>query len=261
MSERAESFDAVAEDYLRARARYPSKMIDYIVETAGLTPTSRILDVGCGSGQATMEFATRGYEVVAVDPAQRALDLLAAQCSDGPNVELVHSTLEELDTEPAFDLIICAQAFHWLDPDTAPGKFRELLKPNGHVMIFWHMQDVSPGSVQADLYSLCSRYFDSYPIMNPPEYAPEFLDAMSTTLCRHGHFEGAHTLEYPWKQTYEPAMFRSLFRSSSMYSMLSEAAKVQVDDDLKGYLDSLPGDPLIHYRTCLIRARRARQIS
>lgn len=255
MNDQGRSFDAVAEDYLRARSEYPSEIFDQIFETASLKPGSPVLDVGCGSGQATLDFARRGCRIVALDPAKRALDLLAQRCSALPEIELVHSTFEDFESDLKFDLIVCAQAFHWLDLALAPRRFCGLLKPGGHVALLWHLQDVLPGSPQADLYLLSSKYFKSFPIMNPPEYGGEFIDAMSQVLDQSGLFEDICVSEHPWQQSYEPEMFKTLFRSASNFARLDEPSKHQVGVELSDYINALPGDPVVDYRTCLIEAK------
>lgn len=255
MSEQGRSFDAVAEDYFRARSEYPAKMLDHIFTTASLRLTSLVLDVGCGSGQGTLEIARRGCRIVAIDPAKTALDLLAQRCKDLPEVELVHSTFEDFESELQFDLIVCAQAFHWLDLANAPMRFSELLKPGGHVALFWHLQDIAPESPQADLYILSSKYFKSFPIMNPPEYGREFIDAMFQVLDRSDLFKELRVLEYPWRQSYEPEMFKSLFRSTSNFAQLDESSKHQIGVELAEYVNGLPGDPVVDYRTCLIEVK------
>lgn len=255
MSEQGRSFDVVANDYLKARSDYPVEMFDRIFDTASLKPGSRVLEIGCGSGQATLEFVKRGSRVVAIDPAKRALDLLAQRSGDFVDLELVHSKFEDFDERRQFDLIACGQAFHWLDLNTAPDRFAELLKRGGHVALFWHLQDVKPESPQADLYLLSSKYFKSFPVMNPPEYGREFIDAMADILEKSGRFEEIRVLEYPWQQSYEPDVFKALFRSASSYSQLDETSKQLISSDLDAYMIDLPGDPEICYRTCLVEAR------
>jgi SAM-dependent methyltransferase len=258
MSELGKSFDSSADEYLRARSEYPTELIEHVVQVSQLGSNSRVLDVGCGSGQASIAFASRGYTVVAIDPAKRALDLLSERRGDFPNMELVHSTFEEFEApRSSFDLVICAQAFHWLDPTTASRKVSELLRPTGHVMLFWHTQDVTPGTPQADLYALNSKHFDAYPRMNPPEYALDFLKAMEQNLCKHDEIYDPKISEFPWTQTYDRTMFVSLYHSWSKYTTLPNAAKKSVDSDLEEYLDSLTCEPMIKYRTCLIHARRS----
>jgi SAM-dependent methyltransferase len=256
MSKLRDSFEESAEDYLRSRSEYPNEMIEDIIETAQLSPTSRVLDIGCGSGQATMEFVSRGYQVVAIDPAMSALNYLAERCTDRANVKFVHSTFEDFQTDCVFDLVISAQAFHWLDPNLASGRMKQLLQSSGHVMLFWHMQDVIPTSPQAILYQLGLKHFDSFPLMNPPEYSLEFLDSMVQILCKDDKIGDVQVSEYPWVQAYDKSMFVSLFHSWSKYVMLPDLTKERIDNELDQYLDSLTGDPVIRYRTCLIHAQK-----
>jgi SAM-dependent methyltransferase len=255
MSDLAGSFNLSATEYLLARSAYPAAMIADILRVAELQASSSILDVGCGSGQATLDFAATGCRVVAIDQAQNALDLLAGRCANFPQVELVNSTFEDFECPASsFDLIICAQAFHWLEPEGASAKLRQLLRPSGRVAAFWHMQDISPNSPQADLYQLNSKYIDAYPQMNPPEYSAEFLQAMVDVLSKDEQLGDVSVSEYPWVQSYQKDMFLALYRSWSRYATLSESMKRAVDGDLANYLDSLSNDPEIHYRTCCILA-------
>ncbi len=254
VTEASEAFDAVADEYLTARSEYPVELFDQIFETAQLGNGSRVLDVGCGSGQATLEFARRGCNVVGIDPANNALDLLAKRSEGLSSVTLQQSKFEDYSDTSQFDLVACAQAFHWLNPESAPGRIADLLQQKGHVALFWHLQDLTPGSPQADLYVLSSKYFKSFPVMNPPEYGREFIDAMAQVLEGSDRFEEIHVTEFPWDQSYDPEMFKTLFRSASSYSKLDGGSKRNIDDELDVYVDGLAGDPIIHYRTCLIEA-------
>src|SRR5687768_10158265 len=46
-----------------------------VVERAALRPGERLLDLGCGTGNAALAAARLGAEVVGVDPAVRLLDV------------------------------------------------------------------------------------------------------------------------------------------------------------------------------------------
>src|SRR3712207_9472293 len=60
-------FDEDAERYDRARPGYPPALFDDLAALAGIGPGCRVLEIGCGTGQATVPLAERGCEVVAVE--------------------------------------------------------------------------------------------------------------------------------------------------------------------------------------------------
>ncbi|MER5895917.1 methyltransferase domain-containing protein, partial [Streptomyces sp. NPDC001876] len=64
-------FDEDAELYDRARPGYPPELYDGLAELAGARPGSRVLEVGCGTGQATVPLAGRGCRITAVEAGAR----------------------------------------------------------------------------------------------------------------------------------------------------------------------------------------------
>jgi SAM-dependent methyltransferase len=66
-----ESFGEDAERYDRARPRYPDELVRRIV--AG-SPGREFLDVGCGTGIASRQFAAAGCNVLGVDVDARMAD-------------------------------------------------------------------------------------------------------------------------------------------------------------------------------------------
>jgi len=60
-------FDRVAPLYDRIRPAYPPALFDDLAELAGIGPGCRVLEIGCGTGQATVELARRGCDVLAIE--------------------------------------------------------------------------------------------------------------------------------------------------------------------------------------------------
>ncbi|MEG4632792.1 hypothetical protein QUB56_24925 [Microcoleus sp. AR_TQ3_B6] len=50
-------YSAAATAYNRVRPRYPADLIQRAIELAQLPPKAKILEIGCGPGIATVEFA------------------------------------------------------------------------------------------------------------------------------------------------------------------------------------------------------------
>ena len=55
--------DEAAELYDRARPTYPDALFDDLIELATLKARSRVIEIGCGTGKATLPLAGRGLRV------------------------------------------------------------------------------------------------------------------------------------------------------------------------------------------------------
>src|SRR6266498_4464925 len=68
---RRECFDEVAELYDQARPAYPDALVQDLIELGCLAPGSRVLEIGCGTGQLTLPLAKCGVTLVAVELGAR----------------------------------------------------------------------------------------------------------------------------------------------------------------------------------------------
>lgn len=100
-----------------------------------LTPDSRVLEVGCGTGSTAIAHAPYASEIVATDISARMLDIAHAKAdkANARNVEFRQVAVEQLDEAPeSFDVIMAHSLLHLLaDKDTALRMFRHFLKPGG----------------------------------------------------------------------------------------------------------------------------------
>ncbi|WP_236788829.1 bifunctional 2-polyprenyl-6-hydroxyphenol methylase/3-demethylubiquinol 3-O-methyltransferase UbiG [Amycolatopsis sp. GM8] len=73
----------------------------------------RVLEIGCGTGQATMPLAKRGYAITAVELGAEMAAVAHRKLADFPDVEITVSAFEDwpLLREP-FDSVFAATAFH-----------------------------------------------------------------------------------------------------------------------------------------------------
>ncbi len=63
MTHRANSFGSAAESYDRHRPAYPEELIDHVLAYAGQQAEQGVLDVGAGTGKATLLLASSGLTV------------------------------------------------------------------------------------------------------------------------------------------------------------------------------------------------------
>ena len=130
-------FDAIARDYDAYRPGYPDVLSADIVRLSAIPAGGRILEVGCGTGQATLRFAQFGYKILAVEMGESMAAFAREKMRDFPYVEIVTAKFE--DWEPGvrtFDLLISATAFHWIAPRIGYPTAAQVLKRGGAIAIF-----------------------------------------------------------------------------------------------------------------------------
>ncbi len=112
---RARVFGEVADEYDRVRPSYPAALVDDVLAYAQLDGGPAI-DVGAGTGKATLSFAERGLTITAVEPDEAMAAVLARRVAAYPPVTVVVSAFEDYAPDRTFGLLFSAQAWHWVDP-------------------------------------------------------------------------------------------------------------------------------------------------
>lgn len=142
MAVRGRLFDGVADLYDEVRPAYPPELYDAI-ERAQPLAGARVLDVAAGTGVATRQLAERGARVVALEPGLAMLHALRRRTSEAMAVAAAAECLPFRDG--SFDLVCVATAWHWMDAGRASAEARRVLRPHGHLALWWanHLRDDS----------------------------------------------------------------------------------------------------------------------
>ena len=131
--ENTELFSGKAEVYAKARPGYPKEAIDYILS---LAPDNAVFaDVGAGTGKLTQLLAQNGNKIFAVEPNSDMRKQLAVTLADYPNAKIISASAENtMLPENSVDVIVCAQALHWFEPEKFKAECRRVGK-NGIIVI------------------------------------------------------------------------------------------------------------------------------
>lgn len=134
--ERRDSFDEVAGLYDRVRPSYPAALISDLIERGGIRPGTRILEIGCGTGQLTRSLAESGASISALELGSRLADVASDRLARFSNVRVLNAAFEEwLAPSEPFDLVAAATSFHWLSRTTRVSKCAMALRPGGILAI------------------------------------------------------------------------------------------------------------------------------
>jgi SAM-dependent methyltransferase len=152
--------------YSEMRRRYDERDLPWdqalpppeIIAFAESAPPGRALDLGCGTGRASIYLAQCGWICDGVDFIPAAVDLArerADAAGVGDSARFSVASVAHLDEfKPSYDLAIDVGCMHNLRGDDlvsyAAGVAR-LVRPGGHYLLFAHLADETDGATSARL--------------------------------------------------------------------------------------------------------------
>jgi SAM-dependent methyltransferase len=249
------TFDQIASVYRLARPDYPEALIDDVVASAGLQPNDKILEVGCGTGQATKSFARRGFPILATDPGSDMLRGARESLASFGNVEFVETTFEAWPPErEAFRLIIAAQSWHWVSAEVRFVKAAEVLTPDGSLAVFGHVPVGLPAPLLAELKDIYLRLTGRWG--PPPEAWYLASGPFKGWFDESGLFGPVEHKSYPWTWPHTTSSYVDFLSTRSDHRMLSAAKRAEVLGEVTSAVDNYGGRFDMDYETHLYIAPR-----
>ena len=149
---RRASFDADARAYDRARPGYPDPLFDDLVALAGIPEHGSVLEIGSGTGKASLPLAQRGFQLVGIELGANMAAIARERLARFPNATIVVADFESHPLpEASFDAAISASAWHWIDPRVGFPKVARALKPGGALALLGNSRDrQAPATGRAD---------------------------------------------------------------------------------------------------------------
>jgi ubiquinone/menaquinone biosynthesis C-methylase UbiE len=251
--EQGRTFDTVAASYDAVRSGYPAHLFSDVANLADLRPGDRVLEVGCGSGQATAGFIDSGLDVTGIDPAASLIEIARSKLGD---CKLAHFEVSSFEKWPLqgqkYSLVAAAQSWHWVDPKLGFAKAADALSPSGSLAIFGHTPVFSTPLVDAltPIYArLRPKFWGS-----PPEawYLP--TGPIAGLIKASGRFKPPEHRHYRWRRSYTTASFAEYLGTRSELLLLPERDRAEL---LSKVRESLPAVVETDWVTTLYLARLA----
>ncbi|MFD8279034.1 class I SAM-dependent methyltransferase [Streptomyces solisilvae] len=238
------TFDEDAELYDRARPGYPPELFDDLAEVAGTGPGCRVLEVGAGTGKATLPLAERGCRITAVELGADMAAVARRNLAGFEAVEIVTADFETwpLPKEP-FDAVVAATAFHWIDPAVRMVKAADALRPGGALAVV-ATQHVAGGTEEffAEVQG-CYERFDpaTPPGLRLPAAADVDTSDHTDEVVRHGRFGPVVLRRHEWDLTYTTAQYLDVLRTYSGHRALPPGAREGLLGCIAGLIDGRYG--------------------
>lgn len=229
------TFNTVARAYDAIRPGYPAALIEDVISLSDLPPGGRCLEVGCGTGQATLPFASRGYRILSLDIGADMLAVAREKLSPYANVSFQQAAFEDWQPEPGvqpsgaeqnrFDLVFSATAFHWVPPDVGYPKAASILKPGGALAIFDNRHPAPKDGFFLDVDALYRQYDLAWKPPGERRSVEDYTRAIARDIAASGLYAdppGVIVRRYPWTQTYTTEQYLRLISTYSDQLALPE---------------------------------------
>ena len=126
------TFDTAASLYNRMRPGYVDELYKEIFEYINIDSSSRVIEVGSGTGQATLPLLKTGCELTAVEYGENLSSKLKEKFSEYDRFSVITGKFEDVSLEEeTYDLVFSATAFHWVPEEVGYPKVYSVLKPGG----------------------------------------------------------------------------------------------------------------------------------
>ena len=249
------TFDQVASIYRASRPDYPEALVDDVVSYADLKPNDPILEIGCGTGQATKSFARRALQIVAIDPGPEMIRAASETLANFDNVQLIETTFEAWPAnEASFQLIIAAQSWHWVSPELRFRKAAKVLSPNGSLAVFANVPVGLPPPLLEQLRKIYLRHAVTWGPSPEAWYLPN--GPFKGGFDESGLFGPVGHQYYPWKCRHTTSSYISLLRTRSDLRMLTTSIREELLNELSKAIDVQGGEFEVGYESHLYIARR-----
>jgi SAM-dependent methyltransferase len=257
-------FNLAAEDYQRTRPVCPPELFDDLVRLAGLARGDRVVEIGCGTGQATVPLAERGLAVTAIELGTELADVARARLSGFPAVQVITGAFEDWQPPagpaggpaagPA-DAVVAVSSLHWVPAPLRYTRPHELLRPGGFLAVAGCLWARPAGGHR--FWADVQEDYQAVGYAGDPPPPPEQIGPRHLPPAADGLFTEVASLRYPFEVRYPAADYLAILATQSSTHALGAARREDFLGRVRRRLESLGWPGLtVTFVGCLTLGRR-----
>lgn len=250
------NFDLTAVDYDRIRPMYADEIYRDIFAYKDIGRDSQVLEIGMGTGKATVPFLDRQCRLTGIEPGENLAALARERLKDYSNLTIVNQTLQDYQCEDGtFDLIYAATAFHWIPEEYGYRRVFSLLKKGGAFARFAYHAGPDRGRRELaeeiqGIYALYMQPKKEYKVFGEAE-----AEKTAQTALAYGFTDIRHSLYYK-KKDFTSDEYMALLTTYPDHMKLEEEPRRKLFEGIHRAIDRSGGTITIYYSMDLELARK-----
>ena len=253
------TFEQVPDLYDRARPNYPPQIFDDLAALAQLPAQASLLEIGCGTGQATLPLAERGYTITCVELGERLAATAQRKLAAFPSVSVINANFETWQPEHlGFDAVVAFSAFHWLAPDLRYTKTADLLREHGKLGVV-STAHVLPSDgdrffveVEADYEAVIPEdpttkadadgafYSPPWRLPHPDALGDHSDEVVTIEIETSGRFHNVGARRYLWDVIYTADDYIAVLNTYSRHRALDDEARERLRKRIHQRIEARP---------------------
>ena len=254
------TFDRSAERYHRARPGYPERLFGDLIEITGIDERSQLLEIGPGTGKATLPLAERGFSIQGIELGGDLAAVARENLSLYPKVRIEVGEFETFPIEArSCNLVYSATAFHWIRQPEGFQKIATILEPDGHFAEFRHHHVWSEAS--DDFFQRSQEVYRNFHPKTPSDFRLPLVDEVQTlesVLEASQLFEPPEIRRYAFDVVHSPESYADLLWTFSDHIAMPEPNRSRLIDGIAEVIAKMPGGRAVKSHLVVLHVAKLR---
>jgi len=246
-------FDNNAIAYDKYRPSYPNEAVEELIELSQIGTNDKLLEIGCGTGQITIDFLKRGYEVIAIEKGASLSKIAKSKVEKYGKGQIINASFEAWMPNEKFKLMISAQAFHWIDKEKGIDKTLGLLEGNGAIGLIWNVDE----SQETEFWRQTSRVYEKYlPLKQKRKSMEGVIREYWDYMNNRKGLKNVEIRNYKWQQRYAKDDYLGLLSTFSPQMSIEAGMRKKFFKEIESIIENNGNQVLRYYKTVLLFARK-----
>ena len=250
------TFNTVYTEYDRWRPNYVKEMYDDIFRAKTINESSKVLEVGIGTGQATLPILKKGCRLIAIELGEQLAEFSRNKFKGYEKFTVENLAFQDFKCAPnSFDLIFSATAFHWIPEEIGYTKVFDMLKSGGVFARFANhpYKDKKRNNISSALKDIYAKYMPNS--LDKGEYTEQNAKNIADIAYKYGFVDMSHKL-YHRTRNFTAHEYTLLLGTYSDHISIEETTRIRFFQEIKDAINDNGGIITIYDTIDLQLARK-----